>query len=201
MGKPSRSPPANFVIDKNITISGPGSDLLTVSRSQSAPDFRIIHIMPSHTVAIQGLTISGGILPKFNPSGPGAGIYNEQGTLTIDSCTVSGNFSFYAGGGISNTGTLTVSHSTIIGNHGGFYGGGIANGSTGTLTIMNSMIRNNGSGAGGVGTDTGFGAGIDNAGMAVIVSSTIDHNRANDGLGSRGGGIYSVGTRIANGKQ
>ena len=59
---------SELVINKDISISGPGSDLLTVSRSQSAPQFRIIHIMPSHTVAIQGLTISGGSLPKFDPS-------------------------------------------------------------------------------------------------------------------------------------
>src|ERR1044071_2971273 len=85
-----------LVIDKNITISGPGSNLLTVSRSQGAPAFRIIHIMPSHTVAINGLTLSGGFLPKFDSSGPGAGTFNEQGTLTIERCTVAGNFSFYA---------------------------------------------------------------------------------------------------------
>src|SRR5438105_7986515 len=30
-----------LVINKDISISGPGSDLLTVSRAQSAPEFRI----------------------------------------------------------------------------------------------------------------------------------------------------------------
>src|SRR5438105_12945788 len=113
-----------LVIDKNITISGPGSDLLTVARLP-IPEFifRIFHITPNHTVAINGLTISGGNLPKGGPSLSGAGIFNEQGMLTIENCTVSSNSCFNDGGGISNTGTLAVSHSTIISNHSGFYGG------------------------------------------------------------------------------
>src|SRR5438874_4098648 len=50
-----------LVIDKNITISGPGSGLLMVARLP-IPEFifRIFHITPNHTVAISGLTISGG---------------------------------------------------------------------------------------------------------------------------------------------
>src|SRR5437016_14194557 len=44
---------AELVINKNITISGPGPDLLSVSRSPTAPQFRIFHILPGHTVAIQ----------------------------------------------------------------------------------------------------------------------------------------------------
>src|SRR6266403_2283751 len=48
-------------ITHNITISGPGANLLTVKRSSSAgTNFRIFHVMPSLTVTIQGLTISDG---------------------------------------------------------------------------------------------------------------------------------------------
>src|SRR5262245_41715375 len=42
-------------ISKNITISGPGANLLTVARAQGASNFRIFHITPSHSVTIQGL--------------------------------------------------------------------------------------------------------------------------------------------------
>src|SRR4029079_4389472 len=131
-----------LVIDKNITINGPGSDLLTVARLP-IPEFifRIFHITPNHTVAISGLTIAGGNLPNGGPSLSGAGILNEQGVLTIENCTVSSNSCLIDGGGISNTGTLAVSHSVIIGNHADFYGGGIS--STGTLTITNSTVRYN----------------------------------------------------------
>src|SRR5215470_5052564 len=49
-----------LVIDKPIMISGPGSDLLAVSRSSNTP-FRIFRVMrPSRTVNIEDLTMSGG---------------------------------------------------------------------------------------------------------------------------------------------
>lgn len=47
-----------IAIAKNITISGPGTNLLTVARSSGT--FRIFHITPGHTVTIADLTISGG---------------------------------------------------------------------------------------------------------------------------------------------
>src|SRR5204863_8267247 len=53
-----------LVIDKNISINGPAPQLLTVARSQTELEFGIVHITPGRTVAIQGLTISGGSAPK-----------------------------------------------------------------------------------------------------------------------------------------
>src|SRR3954464_5874507 len=47
---------AELVINKSITISGPGPNLLTVSRAQNAPAFRIYHLMPGRSVTIQELT-------------------------------------------------------------------------------------------------------------------------------------------------
>src|SRR5947199_7967041 len=50
---------AELVIDKSITINGPGTDLLGVFRSSNAY-FRIFHVMPNYTVTIAGLTMSSG---------------------------------------------------------------------------------------------------------------------------------------------
>src|SRR5204862_3648226 len=47
-----------LVIDKNIKVVGPGSNLLAVSTSSGV--FRIFHVMPGHSVRIGALTISGG---------------------------------------------------------------------------------------------------------------------------------------------
>src|SRR4029077_14325202 len=52
---------AELAIAKNVTISGPGANLLAVSRDQNAPGFRIFHVAPNHTVIIQGITITHGI--------------------------------------------------------------------------------------------------------------------------------------------
>src|ERR1051325_900183 len=50
-----------LVIDKDITITGPGPGLLTITEI-FIPKFlyRILHVQPGHTVSIAGLTITGG---------------------------------------------------------------------------------------------------------------------------------------------
>lgn len=45
---------AELAIAKNVTISGPGANLLAVSRDQNAPGFRIFHVAPNHTVIFRG---------------------------------------------------------------------------------------------------------------------------------------------------
>src|SRR6266404_8664014 len=71
---------AELAIAKNVTIRGPGANLLAVSRDQNAPGFRIFHVAPNHTVIIQGITITHGI------DVTGAGIWNDHATLTVNSC-------------------------------------------------------------------------------------------------------------------
>lgn len=51
---------SELVINKNLTITGPGAGHLTVQRSTSAPAFRIFHIIANVTASISGLTISNG---------------------------------------------------------------------------------------------------------------------------------------------
>ena len=140
-----------LVINKNITIAGPGGDLLTVSRS-SPNLFRIFHVMPGRAVTIEGLTIQNG-----SASG-GGGVLNDHATLTIDSCIVSGNFAPDSqGAGLYNDGSgstahLTILNTTISGNQALSTvtltaGGGIANdGSNGgspTLRSVNSLANDN----------------------------------------------------------
>src|SRR5881296_4788685 len=75
-----------LVINKNITISGPGANLLAVSRAANAAPFRIFHVMLGHAVIIEGLTISNGsVLNTF-----GGGIYNVESALTVISCALAG---------------------------------------------------------------------------------------------------------------
>jgi hypothetical protein len=205
-----------LAVDKSITISGPGLDILTVSRSSNTP-FRIFHVMPGQTVNIEGLTISngnadtgGGILNDgatltltncsvvnnvASQSGGGIGDAFAGGSLTITNCTISGNsavgpfpFTFGYGGGISFGGTIT--NSTIDGNYSGTVGGGIA----GEGTISNCTISNNGAG-GGKNNFPGAGGGI--SGGGTITNCTISGNSV---FGSSlkgpglGGGINAGGT-------
>src|SRR5207302_8933775 len=125
---------AELLINKNLTISGPGVNLLTVQRSHTTGtvDFHIFDIAPGNfNVTISGLTITNG---NVN----GGGIFNESGGIvTVTSCLISKNLirggdvggGIYNNGGFFNkgNGSLTISNSTISGNSaiGGGLGGGI----------------------------------------------------------------------------
>src|SRR5205814_1936615 len=164
-----------LVIDKSITISGPGSNLLTVSRSSSAANFRIVHITPNHNVIIGGLTISGG-----NGAPNGSGLLNDHATLTLESCVVQNNNNPAQsghGGGIWSSSVATVTKSIISDNHTAYNGGGISNnGTTTTLTIVDSLISGNVAEAdfvsSGVVFASGDGGGIYNNATLAITNST-----------------------------
>jgi hypothetical protein len=120
-------------IAKDLTIRGPGVDILSISGGQ-------IHMIFGTTVTISGLAFKGGISPNVF-------IINE-GTLTLSTSTISGNTAtgYSNGGGIYNSGTLTLSTSTISGNTasntiGSGSAGGIYN--SGTLTLSTSTISGN----------------------------------------------------------
>src|SRR5262249_2262853 len=105
---------AELLIDKDITISGPGSELLSVWRPPVDTSFRVFHITPGRVVTIEGLKITGG-----SCSLSGGGILNDQATLVVDSCRVDSNTSLgNLGGGISNEGAsamLTLINSSVTG--------------------------------------------------------------------------------------
>src|SRR4029077_19511815 len=65
-------------VTKNLTISGPGADQLSVDGSQA---LLVFGIFPDKTAAISGLTIRNGQV----------GIWNERGTLAISNCIVNLN--------------------------------------------------------------------------------------------------------------
>ena len=131
-----------LLINKNITISGPGANLLSISRAPNAPAFRIFHVMANQSIAIQGLTISNGAVQ--NQFGGGI-LLDAVSTFAVINCTISGNSTNLSGGGIADGfspgNTLGIENSTISGNSAGDYGGGIAN--AGTLTISNSTLSGN----------------------------------------------------------
>ena len=177
-----------LLLNKNLTINGPGADKLTVQ----VPFFggvcpfhlsRSFHIAPATvTATLFGLTISG---PTVNCTGSSAGGILNTGTLTISESTIVGNFPEGNGGGISNSGFLTITNSTISGNFANnqsSYGGGIAN--TGTLTISNSTISGNTTGL--------SGGGIANlgGGTLTITNSTVSGN-GSSGSSNCGGGIFT----------
>jgi hypothetical protein len=163
---------AQLVIAKNLTIAGPGADVITVSGDHT---FRVFNI-GSFTVAISGLTIADG------RGDVGGGILSS-GNLTLTDVLVSGNTATDFGGGIDSFGTLIVTRCFVTGNtaiNDGF-GGGIDTG-FGMATITESTISGNAATRGG---------GLVTFGPTMIRSSTVSGNSGSQGGFTWGGGIYN----------
>src|SRR4051794_36064950 len=76
-----------LLINKNLSIAGPGAGQLTVSGGGVSRVFDVYAPNQTIKVALSGLTISNG-----NASGGwGGGIYNAGENLTLSGCTLSGN--------------------------------------------------------------------------------------------------------------
>ena len=160
-----------IIIDRNLTITGPGANVLTVERDSASPSARIFNIAASRNVTISGLTISNGTAP----SDRGGGILNS-GTLTLINDTVSQNSAIGGnGGGIYTSGTLTVTGSTVSGNKidssTAGSGGGIFNFGA-AVTITNSTISGNSAVSGPAGTSDHGGGIYSNVGSVTLTSST-----------------------------
>ncbi len=126
----------SLVIDKSLTIDG-GTGV-TVAGADVF-QWRIFLIASSTTVVLDSLTISNGRAVV----GPGGGISNLGGQLTVANSTISGNIAGSSGGGISvaRFGQLTLLNSTVSGNTASGDGGGIA--IEGPMVLDNSTIADN----------------------------------------------------------
>lgn len=168
-----------LLVDKNITIAGPGAANLTISGNNGG---RIFHVGPSNTATISAVTILDGLVTA---GGVGAGIYLESATLTLSGCTVRSNRATGGttahGGGIYGTqSTLNVFNCTLDSNVAGGNGGGIYNlGSI--VTVDKSTITGN-SAVNGGGVFSG-------SGTVSLTNSLVYTNTA-----THGGGIANLGT-------
>jgi hypothetical protein len=112
-----------LLIAKNVTISGPGSNQLSIDGNQA---LFVFGIFPGKTAAISGLTIRN--------TEAGAGVWNEQGTVTVSNCLVTSNSydALY-----NHQGTLNLNNCVLSGNFDGLYN------NLGTLNMDNSVLNGN----------------------------------------------------------
>ena len=193
-----------LLINKNLTIAGPGAGQLAVSSGWAS---RIFEVAAKCGLTLSGLTIRDSGSRNDNVSLYGGGIYNH-GTLTVSGCTLSGNAALYGGAIFNDSGAaLTVSGCTLSGNyvHGSAQypinafddspdGGAIYN--RGTATVANTTLSGNQA----YGPDFGMGnAGAifnDSSGMLKLSDCTLSGNSA----GKWGGAIFNYfGTATING--
>jgi predicted outer membrane repeat protein len=213
-----------LAVFKNVTISGPGADQLSIDVTSSP-----IHLQSGFYVAaiatISGLTIRNGA----------DGIDNLGGTLTVKNCVISGNsiYGIYnttpefgtvtatilsttvsgnSGGGISTQpnifsggATVTITDCTISGNFSSPGGGGI-NGTATSLSVANSTISGNSTARSGGGillvnsfasieTSTISGNSAETSGGGIYGSATVENSTiSGNSAGTSGGGIYGAAT-------
>ena len=182
-----------LLIEKSLTIEGPGAEELAVSAQNASRVFQIGTSSTDVSVTLSGLTITdgnalpatgGGILVMpdsrlaliasfvtLNTALTGGGIQNE-GRLTLVRSTVAANRSTFQGGGIYGLYALTVIRSTISGNRADSWGGGVyvscIISPCEELTFRSSTITNN---------DGSEGGGVRLGGTATFWNTIIAGNR------------------------
>src|SRR5215475_13919153 len=68
------------LVNKSISISGPGANMLAVDANHAS---RVFYIASGKDVTISGLSITNGSAPNWDFGG---GIYNDHATLTLSNC-------------------------------------------------------------------------------------------------------------------
>lgn len=189
-----------LAINKDLTITGPGADTLSVSGNNSS---RIFNVSGAGVdVTISSLTVTNGYLNGGDNNG-GGGILNNLSTLTLINMVITNNeyerSGAARGGGVSNVngGSLTLTDCTVSLNtvrsttSGSFkqaYGGGV-NSLSGSLSLSGCVVRdNNSTTTFSSGTGYSGGVGCEN-GTATIEKCAIFDNTASD----NGGGIGVLG--------
>ena len=212
-----------LLVDKSVTISGPGAASLTVDGNLAG---RVFRVSSGVTATIAGLTITNGNAWGDALINTGGGIYNDHATLALDNCTVSGNYGLGGGGVHNHSGTLTVTNSTFSGNsvnapYGVGSGGGIlTEGYYGnaTLTVTNSTFSGNYArfAGGGICNDVfgsatltvsnstfsgnsaeSGGSGISNSGAMTIESTILNAGALGENLYNGFGTVISLGYNLS----
>jgi CSLREA domain-containing protein len=192
-------------VDKNLSISGPGSGSLKVDGNHSN---RIFYVTGADT-AFSGMTIANGDCWNC----VGVGMYNS-GTITLTNITISGNTACVITGStvMYNSGTATLTNVTFSGNHcagagtAGIYNDGIATLTNVTFSGNSSIASSGGMSNAGTATLTnvtfsGNSSGywrngaMSNTGTATLTNVTFSGN-SNGSFGSSGG-IYVGGTGVS----
>jgi hypothetical protein len=181
-----------LVIDRAMTILGPGARKLAVASTGSVFD-----ISGGGAVIISGLTIGNGSGTGVTDHGnlimndcaivnnSVGGFYVDQSSfLTLTGCTISGNSSII-GAGIYNDGTTMLTNCTIANNTatdagvGGGRAGGIFNNSSSTLYLTNCTVSGNAA----IGNPNGGGGGGLQLGGTAQLANTIVAGNTTDGGG------------------
>ncbi len=194
----------SLLIMKDLTISGPGSDQLTIDAAgnDATPDTndgngsRIFDIYDgisgSSIVSISGLTLTGGDVPDY-----GGAIENAE-FLMLSDCVVVDNSAAVNGGGCFSDSNLLITNCNFYSNTAGSSGGAIS-----YQTFQPDQSGNGGVGVSGCtfqnNTASFYGGAIDVKGQLSVTQSSFFSNTDSNGsaIYVAGDGIEAHGSSIA----
>jgi hypothetical protein len=156
-------------VDKNVTISGPGADRLSIDGNHAAHQF--VLVTGADNTTISGLTIING----------DGGILNGGATLTVGNCVVreNSNAGLY-NTSFFNTALLTIANSIVRDNSGPGISTYTSHGQSNTV-ILNCTISGN--------STKGEGGGISSFGFEGNVSTSVENSDISGNSARSGGGI------------
>ncbi len=187
-----------LIIDKDLTINGPGQSALAISGGNASRVFFVPLIIKR--VNISGLTIRDGVVSA--PAGEdarGGGLLNQGSFLSLTNVTVTNN-RVLGGAGIGAAGrgagifslsgslalvNVTISNNTAEGT--GFGGIGLGGGLYSDSFFMTDCVVSGNMAVGGA-DGAAVGGGIFGAGGTTLVNTVISGNRAVGGSGGTSGG-------------
>jgi hypothetical protein len=191
-----------LAISKDLTITGPGASVLTVSGNHAS---RVFDIARSYTVGISGLTIADGFASSFGGGienagtlrvsgvtfernstgglGTGGAVVNG-GQLAVTDCTFTDNAAEFGGAIASSSSQVAVLHSTLRGNRAGNGGGGLWI-YAGSLTLSDSLLADNSAVSGG-------GLYTTSGGTVLVERTTLTGNHTT----GVGGALYDTSSRL-----
>jgi CSLREA domain-containing protein len=157
-----------LLLQDDTVIVGLGADRTVLA---AKGDDRVLSVTGGPVIKLTDLRITGGAV-----EGPGGGLHNSDGSVTLERVQVSGNTATGPGGGLYNeSGTLTLVDSAVTANRSEGSGGGLHN--AGSAALQNVTLSGNQAASGG---------GLSDQGTASLANVTVSANHA---TGS-GGGIY-----------
>jgi hypothetical protein len=172
-----------------LTVNGNGAKIVR-DATTGVPAFRLLFVYNTR-VALNNLTLTGGVLSGASQSGGGIVLYEAAAgttSLALDHVTVSGNYvtgTNSTGGGIATAGgTLTATDSTFASNFGSTGGAGLSIAATPTTVTRTAFTSNFTNGNGGA--------------IAANVSPLqVDHGSFNTNVANQGGAILTLGSTLA----
>lgn len=165
----------------SLTISGPGSDQLTISGDSDGDgtgDLRVLAVNQMNNFRLEKVTIADGV-----SAGNGGGLLVENSnTITINQCRFSANRAGRGGAVAATTNNLILSNCLFENNQASGEGGGVYAAGNSNELVDNLFSAN----------QADRGGGLYQQGANLFVSqNTFAENRAVDG-----GGIYAPGGNL-----